>query len=55
MCVWDLRTGKLTFRFVSTPNEGKITAMSYDANKRRVLLGFHDGSVKVRFKLGFGI
>mmetsp|Transcript_61954 Transcript_61954/g.195819 ORF Transcript_61954/g.195819 Transcript_61954/m.195819 type:complete len:195 (-) Transcript_61954:1152-1736(-) len=47
VCVWDLETGRMRFRFTKTHGDIKMTAMSFDKHKRRLITGGHDGSLKM--------
>ncbi|KAL1504561.1 hypothetical protein AB1Y20_008347 [Prymnesium parvum] len=45
ICVWDVRTGALLFRFEHSC--GKLTAMEFDSSGRRLITGSGDGSVRL--------
>ena len=47
VCVWNVATGDLEFRFDKCHGTNKITAMNFDSAGRRLITGGHDGSVKV--------
>lgn len=49
VCVWNVGTGKLCFRFTRAHGDSRITAMAFDTNMRRLLTGSEDGEIKVVF------
>lgn len=47
VCVWEAATGSMRFRFPDAHGENKITAMSFDANQRRLITGSDAGDLRV--------
>lgn len=48
ICVWDVQTGALRFRFEHEGEEGgRLTAMEFDLSGRRLVTGASDGSVRL--------
>ena len=47
VCVWDVLTGRLLFRYADAHKNTKMTAMTFDSSMRRLITGAHDGSIKM--------
>ena len=47
VCVWDVLTGRLLFRYADAHAGTKMTAMTFDSSMRRLITGAHDGSIKM--------
>eukprot|EP00192_Tetraselmis_astigmatica_P000660 CAMPEP_0117689666 /NCGR_PEP_ID=MMETSP0804-20121206/24643_1 /TAXON_ID=1074897 /ORGANISM="Tetraselmis astigmatica, Strain CCMP880" /LENGTH=1073 /DNA_ID=CAMNT_0005502517 /DNA_START=57 /DNA_END=3278 /DNA_ORIENTATION=+ len=47
VCVWVVSTGKLRFRFTNAHNGHRVTAMTLDANNRRLITGSDNGQLKM--------
>ncbi|KAJ3182578.1 WD40 repeat domain 95 [Gaertneriomyces sp. JEL0708] len=45
--VWDVMTGQKTFRFENAHGKTEITAMTFDAGKRRLITGGRDGTIHI--------
>jgi WD repeat-containing protein 49 len=47
VCVWDVESGKMLYRFKEMHGSSRITAMCFDAHGRRLVTGAHNGSIRV--------
>lgn len=48
VCVWNMQNGSREARFRAVSSErGRITAMTFDKNERRLLTAANDGSLKM--------
>ncbi|GFR47120.1 hypothetical protein Agub_g8807 [Astrephomene gubernaculifera] len=45
--VWHVPTGKLRYRFLQCHGDKRITALAFDAAKRRLITGAEDGDCKI--------
>ncbi|KAJ3086960.1 hypothetical protein HK102_012084 [Quaeritorhiza haematococci] len=45
--VWDFISGQKAFRFADVHDKSEITAMAFDASRRRLITGGRDGSIKM--------
>ena len=47
VCIWVVATGRLRFRFTNAHGKHRITAMTLDANNRRLITGADNGELKM--------
>jgi WD40 repeat protein len=45
--VWDMETGRMSFRFIDPHGASNLTALCFDVGGRRLVSGAHDGSLKI--------
>lgn len=47
VCVWDVLTGEMRFKFARAHGTAKITSMAFDSMRRRLITGSSNGELKM--------